>query len=470
MDQVDICLRPLADVAEMVRKHEISPVEVVGAVLSRVTVIAPELNCYLTVLAEEATKRARVLEAMLHSGSYLGPLHGIPISLKDNIATKGVRTTAGSQILKDWIPAQDATVATRLHDAGAVLVAKAHLFEFANGVYHSLYGPVRNPWDMRRACGGSSNGSASALAAGLCYGSVGTDTGGSIRNPAAFCGIVGLKPTYGLVSRAGVIPYGYSLDHVGPMARTVKDVALLLQVIAGHDAADSTSSFRPVPDYVTGLEGGVRGLRSAVADLDQCGPIDSEVRMNLQRAYTVFEREGAVLNEIELPDLDLAVTTVNAISGVEAAEYHRPYLRSRASDFHPELRSLLEVAEFVPATEYVHAQRVRRWLTEDLSSRMGNADALIMPAVPAAAYLSDQRTVAIDGHEVDAFLVRVRFNALSNLTGQPAIVLPCGFSSDGLPIGFQIVGRHFCEATILRVAQAYERATDWHLNAPSLTR
>jgi aspartyl-tRNA(Asn)/glutamyl-tRNA(Gln) amidotransferase subunit A len=461
---------PLATVAESIRTGEATSTEIVEAVLSRIETVGPHLNCYLTVLADEARQRARALDDLLRAGRYLGPLHGIPVSLKDNIATRGVRTTAGSQILRDWIPNRDSTVAKRLHDAGAVLIAKAHLYEFADGVYHPLYGPVRNPWDVRYACGGSSNGSAAALAAGLCLGSVGTDTGGSNRNPAAFCGVVGLKPTYGLVSRSGVIPYSDSLDHVGPMARTVKDLVPLLQVIAGHDRIDFTSSPRAVPDYATDLEHGIRGLRLAYADPEKCGPVASEVRAHLHAAYGVFEREGAALPDVELPDLDAAVGVVEIISSAEAAAYHRRYLRSRASEYHPELRSLLEEAKPVGSKDYVDAQRTRVLLARELSARMGDADAVIMPAVPVPAYVSEERTLAIGDREVAAFSARVRFNALTNLTGQPAIVLPCGFSSGGLPIGLQLVGRHFDEATLLRIARAYERATNWHVRQPSLPR
>lgn len=464
----DLCTRPLTEVAELVRRREVSLVEVTNAVLDRIERIGPLLNCYITVLADQARRRARGLENLLAGGTYLGPLHGIPLSLKDNIATAGVRTTAGSPILADWVPEASATVADRLAAAGAVVVAKANLYEFAYGAPHPAYGPTRNPWNSDRTCGGSSSGSAAAVAGGLCYGSFGTDTGGSVRIPAAFCGIVGLKPTYGRVSRAGVIPVSYNLDHVGPMTRTVREAAVLLKAIAGPDPADPTAVNWPVPDYAADLDGGVRGLRVGVPRPQPSELIDPEVRAIVGQAYGVIEQEGAALSEVSLPDLVQARTVMWTISAAEAAEYHRPYLRTRASDYHPVVRSLLETGEFIPAADYVRAQRVRQRMAQDLRSAMTGVDALVLPALPVPAYPIGQRTMTVGGQEEDVLAIITRYTSLFNVTGHPAVVLPCGFTSEGLPVGLQIVGHPFQEARLLRVAHAYEQAAGLHSWRPPL--
>jgi aspartyl-tRNA(Asn)/glutamyl-tRNA(Gln) amidotransferase subunit A len=439
----------------------------VRAVLDRIDHINPRLNCYLTVLVERAHSRARFLEELLLAGHFLGPLHGIPISLKDNIATATVRTTVGSSIFADWVPTNSATVVTRLEAAGAVIVAKANLYEFAYGAPHLRYGPTRNPWDLERTCGGSSNGSASSVAGGLCYGSIGTDTGGSIRNPACLCGVVGLKPTYGLISRAGVFPLSGNLDHVGPIARTVRDIALLLHATAGHDLADSTTADRTIPDYAERLEDSPKGLRVGIPRIQDGELIDPDVRGAVNEAYATLEREGVELLEVQLPDYVQARTVMRIISATEAAEYHRPYLRTRRSEYHPKVRSLLEVGEFIPATEYVHAQRVRQRIKNELRAVFDNVDVIALPAFPVPAYPIGAGTVQINGKEVDEGAA-TRYTTLFNLTGHPSVVVPCGFSSERLPIGFQIAGRAFDEATVLQVARAYERATKWHLMRPPL--
>ncbi len=464
----DLCMRPLTEVAELVRKRELLPVELTDVVVERIQRIGPQLNCYLTVLTDQARHRARALQDLLLRGTYLGPLHGIPLSLKDNVATVGIRTTAGSPILSDWIPEASATVAERLTAAGAVVVAKANLYEFAYGAPHPAYGPTRNPWNPGRTCGGSSSGSAAAVAGGLCYGSLGSDTGGSVRIPAAFCGIVGLKPTYGRVSRAGVIPVSYNLDHIGPMTRTVRDAAILLRAIAGADPADPTTADRPVPDYAADLDGGVRGLRVGVARAQPSERIDTEVRAIVDKACGAIERDGVALTEVSLPDLVEARTVMWTISAAEAAEYHRPYLRARASDYHPVVRSLLETGEFIPAADYVRAQRIRQRMIQDLRSAMAAVDALVLPALPVPAYPIGQRTMTVDGQEEDVLAIITRYTSLFNVTGHPAIVLPCGFTSEGLPVGLQIVGHPFREATLLRVAHAYEQAVGLHLRRPPL--
>lgn len=468
MNEEDLCLRPLAEVAEMIRTRKLSAVAITEAVLRRIEQLGPKLNCYVSVLWEQALHHAELADRMLQDGTCLGPLHGIPIALKDNIATAGTRTTAGSPILQDWIPKISATVAERLLAAGAIIVAKANLYEFAYGAPHPKFGATHNPWSLDHTCGGSSSGSAAAVLAGLGYGSLGTDTGGSIRIPAAFCGVVGLKPTYGLVSRAGIIPVSYNLDHVGPLARTVRDVAILLDAIDGEDPRDRTTVRQTVRDYTSKIEAGVSGLRLGVLSPQVSELIDSEVRAAVDQACATLEGEGASLGEVKLPDLTQARTVMWAIAGPEAAEYHRPYLSGRAEEYHPIVRTLLEIGQFIPATEYVHAQRVRQRMIEEVRSAFADIDALVLPAVPVPAYRIGQQTVHIDGHEEDVLAVVTRYTALFNLTGQPALVVPCGFSSTGLPIGLQITGKAFDEATVLRVGRAYERSTNWHNHKPIL--
>ena len=298
----DLCLLPLSEAADLIRQRDISPVDLVRAVLHRIEQFDSQLNSYITVLTEQAMADAKASEALLQSGTYLGPLHGIPISLKDSIATAGVLTTAGSPVLGDWTPEASATVAERLQAAGTVLIGKANLYEFAYGQPHPKYGRTLNPWNFNYNCGGTSSGSAAGVAAGLACASLGTDAAGSIRIPAAFCGVVGLKPTFGLVSRAGTIPGSSNLDCVGPLTRSVRDAALVLQAIAGHDPADASTLRRPVADVLADLERGVRGLRLGVlADLD-AEPLDSEVRAAFDVACNLFEGEGASLRPVRLGD------------------------------------------------------------------------------------------------------------------------------------------------------------------------
>ena len=355
----------------------------------------------------------------------------------------------------------------RLEAAGAVIVAKASLFEFAYAAFHPEFAATRNPWDLDRSCSGSSSGSAASLAGGLCYGSLGTDTGGSIRVPASLCGVVGLRPTYGLVSRRGVVPLSYSLDTVGPMARTVHDTALLLQAIAGPDAGDRTTATRPVPDYAARLGEGVRGLRVGIPRLQESENIDRDVLSAYKAACVLLEREGARLVDVALPDYTRARVVWRTICAVDAAEYHRPYLRTRAHDYHPVDRALLEMAEFIPATDYVHAERLRRRMIDEMRPTLQETDLLALPAFPCAAYPLDAADVEINGRRQPLADV-TRSAPLFSLTGYPALVVPCGFTAEGLPTGMQLVGRPFSETELFRAAHAYEQAAGWHCRHPAI--
>jgi aspartyl-tRNA(Asn)/glutamyl-tRNA(Gln) amidotransferase subunit A len=464
----DLCARPLSEVSDLIARREVSSLEVTDAVLRQIDRYGARLNCYITVLADQARARAKKIDAHLATGAPHRPLEGVPISLKDNIQTAGVRTTAGSTVLWDNVPSRDATVAQRLAEAGTVLVAKANLHEFAYGFPHPRFGLPVNPWRPGYIPGGSSSGSGSAVAAGLCYGSIGSDTGGSIRVPAALCGTVGLKATYGVVSRAGVIPLSYSLDAAGPMTRRVRDAALMLQAIAGPDPDDPHTAEHPVPDYTSRIEDGVRGLTIGIADESALDLLDEDGTAALNEAYRVLEREGARLVAIPLPDLGIAQTLCEIIIGVEASEYHRRTLRTAPHEFGPIVRARLERNEFIPATEYVHAQRVRRRFIAEVRAAMRGVDALITPAQAAAAYPIDTQHLTIKGRTFEPGPAISRYTRLFNLTGNPALVLPSGFDRNGLPIALQVIGHPFDEVMMFRAARAYERATDWHRARPNL--
>lgn len=449
--------------------RRISCVEVTTRVLERIDKFGSRLNCYITVQAERALEHASALDALLASGVWLGPLHGIPIGLKDNVATAGVRTTAGSGVLANWIPERDAAVVAKLKRAGAVIIGKQSLYEFAYGYWHKDFGETRNPWDQSKCCGASSSGSACAVSAGLAYGSIGTDTGGSIRLPAAVCGVVGLKPTNGLVSRAGVIPASYDLDCVGPLARTVRDVAIQLQVIAGYDADSPGSVRNDVPNYLDGLEIGVRGVAIGVPRDREAGHVDVEVQAAFEKALDVLQGEGAVLVDVDLPDLSLAYTANLAIQFGEASDYHRRYVMESPEKYTDIVRQRILVGAFVPATLYVRAQRVRAKFRAEYKRLMTEVDVIALPTLPIPAWAVGAKRVSVNGGApADPRSVFTRHTPIFSLTGQPAISIPCGFNHGGLPLAFQLAGRWLDEALLLRTARAYERVTPWHQMHPPL--
>lgn len=458
----------ITELAERIRNRHVSVANVVDATLERIQRLGKTYNSMITVTADRARKQARALDEMLAGGVYLGPLHGIPVSLKDNIASSGVRTTAGSAILKDWVPERDASVLDRVTKAGAVLIGKNNLYEFAFGAPHPLYGPTGNPWNPMYGCGGSSSGSASAVGTGFSYAAIGTDTGGSIRIPAAYCGVVGVKPTYGRVSRTGVVPLSTNMDHVGPLARTVRDAGLLLEAMSGGDDADAMSLNRPPAAFTAQIDFGVRHLRIGVLAPQSTERMQPAVSRSLKAAHGVFEAEGAELTEITLPELTEVRAACWTIMRAEAAEYHRTYLRRSADLYHPKVRDLIEGGEFIPATEYIHAQRVRRKVFEDVQSALSAVDALVMPSTAMAAYPIGQQTVDLGGTDESVLDAMTRYTPLFNLTGNPALVMPCGFNEEGMPLSLQVVGKLFEEATVLRVAYTYERATEWHRRRPKL--
>jgi aspartyl-tRNA(Asn)/glutamyl-tRNA(Gln) amidotransferase subunit A len=457
-----LCDLPLLEVAARLRAGDLSPVAVTESVLERIAARDATLNAYVTVLGDEARREARQAERAIAAGEYRGPLHGIPVSVKDLFATKGIRTTAGSRVLAEHVPDHDATVVTRLRQAGAIVVGKTNMLEFAYAAVHPDYGPTPNPWDLSRSSSGSSSGSAVAVAAGMGYGSIGSDTGGSIRLPAAYCGIVGLKPTYGRVSRYGGIPVSWSADHFGPLARTVGDAAALLAAIAGEDRHDPTSGQVAVPDYLAELEDGIVGRRVGIADVYLRQHVDSGVLALLEQAMHVLEDLGATFQEVSLPPPTEAVPALLALLMPEATAYHLPWLRTRPDDYSPAVRERLELGAVTPAVSYIQAQQTRRRIVDAFLAGMAGVDFLLTPTAPTAATPLEGDLVTSDQADPGVLAALINFTGPFDLTGFPAISLPCGFTTGGLPVGMQLVARPWQEGPLLAAARAYEQATTWH--------
>ncbi len=472
MRSEELAFLPIERLASLLAKKKVSPVELTAAVLARIERLNPQLNAYLTVLAAEATVGARWAEREIRRGRHRGPLHGIPISLKDNIWTRGVRTTAGSRLLADCIPDRDATVVRRLRRAGAILLGKTNLHEFAYGATtnNAFYGPTRNPWATDRIPGGSSGGSAAAVAAGMCCASLGSDTGGSIRIPAAMCGIVGLKPTFGRVSCDGVVPLARSLDHVGPLARTVADAAIVLCAIAGRDPLDATTLARPVPDYLAELRRPLRRLRLGWPREYFFDKLDAEVRRAVEAAARTFEQHGARIEEISLSHIGESVDPSTHIALAEATAFHQSagYFPARAAEYSQEVRARLERGAEVRAVDYLKAFEVQKVVRADFEAAFIRVDAILAPTVPVPAPCIGEKVVTIGSEEETVRAALLRLNRPANFTGLPAISVPCGFTQKGLPIGLQLIGPAFDEARLLRIAYAYERATEWHKRRPAI--
>jgi aspartyl-tRNA(Asn)/glutamyl-tRNA(Gln) amidotransferase subunit A len=469
---IDLTTLTLAEASGRVARKEISPVELTRTALERIARLNPDLNAFITVLHGEAVAAASTAEREIMSGRWRGPLHGIPIALKDLCATKGVRTTSGSKLFQDHVPTSDATVAARLAAAGTVLLGKLHMNEFAYGPDgdNMHYGRARNPWNLERITGGSSSGSGAAVAASLCLGALGTDTGGSIRIPASLCGITGIKPTYGRVSRHGITPLSWSLDHAGPMAKTVEDVALLLQVMAGHDAHDPGTAPRPVPDYASSLNGDVRGLRIGVPQQYFYDALDPEVESAVRQALEVMKGLGASVRQVSWPSLRFATLTALTIVLAEASAFHEAWIRSRPQDYHPDIALLLKWGLLLPASAYLKAQRLRALMCREVAGLWREVDVLVTPATMLAAPRPGESPVRLGDRRLSMREALLRLMRPFNLTGLPAMSIPCGYTADGLPIGLQIAGKPFDETTILRVGHAYERQTDWHHRQPSMGR
>jgi aspartyl-tRNA(Asn)/glutamyl-tRNA(Gln) amidotransferase subunit A len=441
------------------RKRELSPVDVTRELLARIEKLDPALHAFVTLTPERALADARAAEEALRRGDDR-PLLGIPVGHKDIYMTRGIRTTGGSALFADWVPEQESTVVRKWAEAGTVLMGKLITHEFAFGLQFPghRFPAARNPWNVEHMPGGSSSGSGAALASGLVYGATGSDTGGSIRGPAAFCGITGIKPTYGRASRAGVMTLSWTLDHTGPMARTVEDCAYLLQGMAGHDALDPASSARQVDDYAGALEGTVRGLRIGVPRNYFFEDVDPEVVRAFEEALGVLRKLGAEVRDLRIPAFDLAGCFV-LILIAEAYAYHEQDIRTKPELYGEVLRERILTGALVSASEYVQAQRIRMQLCADVDEVMKTVDVLATPTTitPATAFK--------DAFNPDFGFPRSNMGPF-NMTGQPTLAVPCGFSARGLPLSVQFSGRAFEETTVLRLGHAYQKATDWHTRRP----
>jgi aspartyl-tRNA(Asn)/glutamyl-tRNA(Gln) amidotransferase subunit A len=458
----------IAQAAAGVRARDFSPLELTEAYLRRIERLNPAINAYITVTADRALEDARRATDEIAAGAYRGPLHGIPIALKDLYETAGIRTTAGAKIHAEHVPARDSTVARRLREAGTVLLGKLNTHEYAYGVTtdNPHFGPTRNPWNLDRIPGGSSGGSGAAIAAGLATATLGTDTGGSIRIPASLCGAAGLKPTYGRVSKAGVVPLSWMFDHPGTITRTVEDAAIVLQAIAGYDPDDFSTVPVPVADYTARLPDGVAGLRIGVPRAYFYDRLDDEVRAAVEAALDVLRSLGAQVREVKLPSIEAIVPPLFGLVLAEAQQIHAESLASRPNDFGPDVAAIL--AQAAPTShQLMAALRVVAVTTEAMRRSLEEVDLLVTPTTPVPATRIGQQMVAYDGAEEPVLFAMLRCTAPFNGTYLPALSLPCGFTADGLPIGLQIAGRPFDEATVLRAGHAYEQATDWHRRVPS---
>jgi aspartyl-tRNA(Asn)/glutamyl-tRNA(Gln) amidotransferase subunit A len=450
----DVCLLSLEDVARRIAAKDVSPVEVTEAVLARIEALNPKLNAFITVTRDHALDQARATEREIAAGTYRGALHGVPIGVKDLFATKGVRTTAGSKILADWVPDFDATVVTKLNDAGAVNVGKLGLHEFAYGTTSDNvhYGAIHNPWNLDHVPGGSSGGSGAATAAGLAYATMGSDTGGSIRMPAAACGCVGFMPTYGRASLYGAVPLSWTLDHPGPLTRTVRDAAIVMQTISGADPLDRSTEDRPVPDWLDGIERGPQGLRIGLPKQHFWENLEPDVERLARKAIADLESAGASVREVEWPQIADYNRSFVAVMFAEASAYHAPNFPSRRADYGAQVASLLDIGLAITGVQYVEGlrflQEQRRGAADAV---LDGVDVLAVPSMPVAPPTIEASRNADPGARMAVF------TSIFDLSGQPAISVPCGLTSAGLPASIMFAARRWDEASALRAARAYEQ-------------
>ncbi len=452
--------RSLRGVAWEFRERSLSPVEVVGALLRRIEATDRDLGAFVTVLPERALEEAARAEEEITAGRYRGPLHGVPLGLKDLIYTGGVRTTMGSAFFEDYVPDYSATVATKLEEAGAVLVGKTNTHEFAYGPTgdRSYFGPTRNPHDVSRIPGGSSGGSGAAVAANLLYGALGSDTGGSVRIPSALCGVVGMKPTFGRVSKHGVFPLSWTLDHVGPLTRTVEDSALLLNALAGHDPKDPYSANRAPEDFARNLRCGVRDGVIGIPQGFYFEHVEDEAGERVREAIEVFRSLGASVRVVGIPHLWETLKAQRLTLAADAYAIHEERLKSAPERFDEEVRERLLDGERLKAYRYANAQQIKLRAKDEFGQVLREVDVLLAATVPITATLIDQREVDIGGYEESVRSAVTRLTGPTNLNGFPSLSVPCGFTASGLPVGMQLIGRPFDEATLYRFGHAYEEA------------
>ncbi len=452
-----------ADLARRIAAREVSSVEVVEAFTARADALEPKIGAFITRTAEQALADARRADAELAAGASRGPLHGVPVGVKDIYNTAGVRTTSGAALDDEFVPDEDATAVRLLKEAGAVVVGKTNTVELAFDPTgrNATYGMPNNPWALDRMPGGSSSGTGAGVAAGFFPLGLGSDTGGSIRIPSALCGISGIKPTFGLVSRAGVTPLSHSLDTAGPMACTVEDLALSMNVLAAHDPRDPASVAAPAVDYLAGLDGGVRGVRVGVPEEYVWAPLDAEVEAAVRRAIGVLEELGAEVVSVSIPQLEWTPALASAITTAEAAMAHRDRVLRHGDRMDQTVRRRFESGMFIPASAYAQAQRARLAYARAVSRAFESVDLIATPTVATPAPRQGLDVMDIGGEEVPVREALLRITRIFNLTRMPSVSIPCGFSSDGLPIGLMLGAPPFADARALRAAHAYQSATDW---------
>lgn len=464
MDSRELCNLSLWELSALLRKGGVSSTEVTQSVLERIRRLNPTLRAYITVLEDSARAAASQADKEIAAGKSRGPLHGIPVAVKDLCWTRGVRTTCSSSVLRDWRPDASATVVTRLEKAGAVLLGKLNLTEFAVAWYSPEFPPPLNPWNHAVWPGGSSSGSGVATAAGLCFGSIGTDTGGSIRFPTASCGIVGLKPTWGRVSRYGVFPLGESLDHIGPMTRSVADAALMLGAIAGHDPNDDTSLAAPVDDYAAALDKGVKGMRIGL-DEKYVGAASPAAAAAVLEAARAIEKLGARIVKVTVPDTEPSLAAWTTLCAAETLAAHAAFYPKRAAEYGAGFRSFLELGTRVSGADYANAHMVRERFATRFQDLFDQADVIATPSMPFVSI--EANAIAPDASAFTEPNPLLRYTAPFNMSRNPTLSQPCGESTGGAPPpSLQLIGRRLGEAALLQVGAAYERATEWHRQHP----
>ena len=467
----DLALRDLSEIADDIAAGRITSVQATEACLARIDVWQPRTNAFLRVYKEKALEQARVLDKELAAGKRRGPLHGVPMAHKDMYYREGELSTGGSEIRRNWTAPVTATALQKLDAAGVVELGFLNMAEFAAGpTGHNVHhGHCRNPWDGTLVTGGSSSGSGASVGARMVFGALGSDTGGSIRLPASACGVVGMKATYGRVSRAGAVARSWTLDHVGPLTRSVRDNARMLAAIAGHDPNDSTTSERPVPDYEALLDGGVKGLRIGFSLPEALVPVDPQIGAAIQAAADTLGRLGATIVPATMPDFTALYRSAEVIVKCEAAAMHRPWMEANAP-YANQVRTRMEAGFFIPATQYIDALRLRaHFVKEFLATAMEGVDAVMLPAIPFPLPTIEETDTETTGGPSTLKMV-AGFTGLTrpfNTLGVPALSLPCGFDTNGVPMGLQLVGRPFDEAMLYRIGHAYQGATDFHKKVPS---
>ena len=471
MNKSDIPFLTATDLSQQIKARAVSPVEAVEAYLDRIEALNPKLNSYITVLSDDALRAAKEAEQAIASGQYIGPMHGVPVALKDQLLTKGILTTAGSNILKDYVPQEDATVVTRLREAGAILIGKTNLTEFAITTNHHFpHGMMHNPWDLSKFAGSSSGGSASATAAFLCATSLGEDTGGSVRGPAAACGLAGFRATYGLISRHGLLGACWSKDVIGPISRTVADCAMTLQVIAGHDPKDRYTRKAPVPNYTQALNGDIKGLKiGVVTERVHTDDVIPEIRTAVLNAIEVLAELGADVQEISLPMIPQTAAFSLVGELVEAASIHQKYIRERLDEYQNELRLTMLMASLIPAQTYYKAQQLKQVWRDEMLAAFKTVDLMAFPTSPSVASSVPPPTGLASREDMkENFFGRRSFTHPASLAGCPALSVNCGFTDEGLPMGLQLIGKPFDDGTVLRAGHLYEQATPWHKRRPPI--